>query len=39
VHRLIEGRGLKFILTGSSPRKLRRGGTNLLAGRALTCFM
>ncbi len=36
VHRLIEGRGLKFILTGSSARKLRQQGVNLLAGRALT---
>ncbi|MFC1525708.1 ATP-binding protein [Candidatus Latescibacterota bacterium] len=35
VHRLIETRGLRFILSGSSARKLRRGGTNLLAGRAL----
>ena len=35
VHRLIEMRGLRFILSGSSARKLRRGGTNLLAGRAL----
>ena len=34
VHRLIESRHLKFILSGSSARKLRRGGTNLLAGRA-----
>ncbi|MBM3144936.1 MAG: ATP-binding protein [Chloroflexi bacterium] len=39
VHRLIEGRGLKFVLTGSSARKLRRGGYNLLAGRALTYRM
>lgn len=39
VHRLIEKRKLKFILIGSSPRKLRRGGTNLLAGRALTLSM
>jgi uncharacterized protein len=39
VHRLIESRRWKFILTGSSPRKLRRQGTNLLAGRALTCAM
>lgn len=39
VHRLIEKRGLKFVLTGSSARKLRRGGVNLLAGRALTRFM
>ena len=35
VHRLIEGEGLRFVLTGSSARKLRRGGVNLLAGRAL----
>ncbi len=34
VHRLIEKRGLKFLLTGSSARKLRRGGVNLLGGRA-----
>jgi len=39
VHRLIERRGLRFILTGSSPRKLRRGGVNLLGGRALTLRM
>ena len=30
----IESRGLKFILSGSSARKLKRGGANLLAGRA-----
>lgn len=35
VHRLIEGKGIIFVLTGSSARKLRRGGVNLLAGRAL----
>jgi predicted AAA+ superfamily ATPase len=34
VHRWIETTELKFILTGSSARKLRRQGTNLLAGRA-----
>ena len=39
VHRLIEKRGLLFVLTGSSARKLRRKGVNLLAGRALTCRM
>ncbi|NOT55826.1 MAG: ATP-binding protein [Deltaproteobacteria bacterium] len=39
VHRLIEGRRLRFILTGSSARKLRRRGVNLLAGRAVTQFM
>lgn len=39
VHRLIEARACRFVLTGSSARKLRRGGTNLLAGRALTYAM
>ncbi len=39
VHRLIEERGTQFILTGSSARKLRRGGANLLAGRARTMSM
>lgn len=39
VHRLIEARQLKFILTGSSARKLRSKGINLLAGRAVTRFM
>jgi predicted AAA+ superfamily ATPase len=34
VHRLIEGRRLRFLMSGSSARKLRRGGTNLLAVRA-----
>jgi predicted AAA+ superfamily ATPase len=34
VHRLIESRRLRFVLSGSSVRKVRRGGTNLLAGRA-----
>ena len=34
VHKLVEGdRPLRFILTGSSARKLRRGAANLLAGR------
>ena len=36
VHSLIEsGDGYRFVLTGSSARKLRRGGVNLLAGRAI----
>jgi len=36
VHGLLEIRkDLKFVLTGSSARKLRRAGVNLLAGRAL----
>ncbi len=34
VHRLIESRKFVFILTGSSSRKLKRGASNLLAGRA-----
>jgi predicted AAA+ superfamily ATPase len=34
VHRLIESEKLTFLLTGSSARKLKRGGANLLAGRA-----
>jgi uncharacterized protein len=36
VHRLIERRKLQFVLTGSSARKLKKQGVNLLAGRALT---
>ena len=39
VHRLIEKNRYKFILTGSSARKLRRKGPNLLAGRALNYSM
>lgn len=35
VHSLIEKKKLKFALTGSSSRKLKRKGANLLAGRAL----
>jgi predicted AAA+ superfamily ATPase len=35
VHSLIEKKKIKFALTGSSSRKLRRGGANLLAGRAV----
>ncbi len=34
VHRLIVKRKQVFLLTGSSVRKLRKGGANLLAGRA-----
>lgn len=36
VHGLIERHRVRFILTGSSARKLKRRGTNLLAGRAVT---
>ncbi len=35
VHRFIEERGLRFALLGSSARKLRAAGVNLLGGRAL----
>ena len=34
VHRLIETKGMRFLLTGSSARKLRKGSVNLLGGRA-----
>ena len=39
VHRLIEEHGVRFLLTGSSARKLRRGGVNLLGGRARTKYL
>jgi len=39
VHRLMEERRWRFALCGSSARKLRRGGANLLAGRAITLNM
>lgn len=39
VHYLIEEHGFRFILTGSSARKLKRGGANLLGGRAWTRFL
>lgn len=40
VHQMVEAdRSLRFILTGSSARKLRRGGANLLAGRLVQAEM
>jgi uncharacterized protein len=39
VQYLIESQGTKFLLTGSSARKLRRQGVNLLGGRARQYFM
>lgn len=39
VHRQIEERGVRFALLGSSARKLKTAGTNLLAGRALRKVM
>jgi predicted AAA+ superfamily ATPase len=38
-HRFIESHGLRFVLLGSSARKLKQAGTNLLAGRALRRVM
>ena len=34
VHRLIETKNYRFLMTGSSARKLKKGQSNLLAGRA-----
>jgi predicted AAA+ superfamily ATPase len=39
VHRFLEEKRLRFVLCGSSARKLRRAGVNLLAGRALNRAM
>lgn len=39
VHRLMEEKKYRFALSGSSARKLKRGGANLLAGRAITKMM
>lgn len=39
VHRLIVKRKQRFLLTGSSARKLRKGGANLLAGRAFQAWL
>ena len=39
MHWLIENRGIRFVLCGSSARKLKRVGTNLLGGRALKYTM
>lgn len=38
VHRLISEKGIKFVLCGSSARKLKRKGHNTLGGRALPCY-
>jgi predicted AAA+ superfamily ATPase len=39
VHRLMEDNGWRFALCGSSARQLKRGGADLLAGRAVTVNM
>ncbi|MCZ0932558.1 MAG: AAA family ATPase [Oligoflexia bacterium] len=38
-HQLIEEKNIQFILSGSSARKLKRGGANLLAGRAFIFYL
>lgn len=38
VHRLIQRQGLRFVLCGSSARKLKRKGYNTLGGRATPCY-
>lgn len=38
VHRLISEKGIKFVLCGSSARKLKRKGYNTLGGRAYPCY-
>ncbi len=39
VQRLMKDKSRHFIMTGSSARKLKRGGANLLAGRALVYYL
>lgn len=39
VQLLIEERGIRFLLSASSARKLKRAGTNLLGGRARTKYL
>jgi predicted AAA+ superfamily ATPase len=39
VHSLIFHKNIRFILSGSSPRKLKRSGANLLGGRALKAIL
>ncbi|MEW6219959.1 MAG: DUF4143 domain-containing protein [Thermodesulfobacteriota bacterium] len=38
-HYLMEEHGFRFVLTGSSARKLKRGAANLLGGRARTRYL
>ncbi len=39
VHRMIEEKNVKFALSGSSARKLKRGHANLLGGRAIALYL
>jgi len=38
IHRLIQRKSMRFVLTGSSARKLKRRGYNTLGGRAVPCY-
>ena len=38
VHRLIEKKGIRFLLTGSSVKSLRRNKVNMLGGRACSLY-
>jgi predicted AAA+ superfamily ATPase len=39
VHKLMEEKKIHFILTGSSPCKLKKTGADMLGGRAIYCRM
>jgi len=39
VHKIMEEKRIRFILTGSNARKLKKSGADLLGGRALYCRM
>lgn len=39
VHKIMEDNKIRFILTGSSARKLKKTGADMLGGRALNCTM
>jgi len=39
VHKILEEKHIKFILTGSGARKLKKSGADLLGGRAFNCKM
>ena len=39
VHKIMEEKKIRFILTGSGARKLKKSGADLLGGRALYCRM
>jgi uncharacterized protein len=39
IHKMMEERKIRFILTGSGARKLKKTGADMLGGRALNCRM